>query len=521
MNHTAALVIAASVAAAGQATGADTGLEVQHVATHATGLFDRSASEIAAYHAPSKHIWVVNGAAGLDVLDIADPGKPVKVATHSMDAPTSVAIHGDLVAVAIPAKAGTPGTVRFLSAKDGSRLADVAVGHGPDMCTFVPDGSALLVANEGEPSNDHDAEGSVSIIDLRAGPGGASVRTVGFGELESQRERLVGEGAHLPVPGRTVAQQFEPEYIAIAPDGRSAYVAIQEANAIVAIDVAGARIAWAHGLGLKDFSACGMDPSDRDGVAIRPVPVLGLRQPDTVVCWESGGARWLATSNEGEVRESGGLDEKVRMAKLKLDPARFPDADVLQRPEQLGRLQVSGPACDVNGDGLAERLVAFGGRGITIWKVEGDAIRPAWDSGAEFERAVARRDGMHNRDAREKASEDSRSTSKGPEPEGLALATVGGRTVLLAGLERPGGVLAWDVTDPVSPTLLADFHRFRHDVDPAGAEAGDIAPEGVLVIPADRSPDGTVLVVVCNEVSGTTSLWRIGTPAGSPGGGSR
>jgi hypothetical protein len=518
MHHTAAasLIAAAGLMQAGQPAPSQPPVTFSHVGTHATGTFDRSASEIAAYHPASKRLWVVNGDIGLDVLDISDPASPRKVTEHRMDPPTSVAIHGDVVAVAVPAKGIAPGTVRFLSAIDGKELAAVTVGHGPDMCTFTPDGTMLLVANEGEPSESEDPEGSISIIDLKEGPSRATVRTVAFGGLEPHRARLVGEGAHLPVPGRSVAQQFEPEYVAITPDGKTAIVAIQEANAILAVDLASAEITRVHGLGLKDFGECGMDPSDKDGTSIRPVPVRGLRQPDTVVCWEQGGTLWIATSNEGEVRETGGIDEKKRVSALSLDPKAFPDASTLQRPDQLGRLQVSAPACDADGDGLAERLVGFGGRGITIWTLDDAGLHVKWDSGSEVERAVAARGGMHNRDAREAGSEDARSTSKGPEPEGLALATVDGRRLLVVGLERPGGCIAWDVTDPTKPAMIADFHRFRPDAKPSDPAAGDIAPEGLLVIPADRSPDGSTLLVVCNEVSGTTSIWRIAPRAQDP-----
>lgn len=515
MVPAAALVLVAIAQAAPVAPTAG-GFHLHLLGTHAAGVFDRSASEIAAFHAPTRRLWVVNGAAGIDVIDLSDPSAPRKVATHAMPAPTSVAIHGDTVAVALPSGNATPGMVRFLDL-DGRTLADVAVGHGPDMCAFTPDGRTLVVANEGEPVGDADPEGSVSVVDLRDGPAKATVRTADFRAFEAERARLVGEGAHLPVPGASVAQQSEPEYVAISPDGRHALVTLQESNALARIDLEAARVLSMTGLGLKDFSASGLDASDADGaIDIRPWPVLGLRQPDTVVTWESGGTTWFATSNEGEARETKAFDEVVRVKDLELHPDAFPAAtadprtarDAIAEPKNLGRLQVSRPACDPDGDGKAERIVAFGGRGITVWRLVDGVPAVAWDSGDQVERTVAERmPEAHNGDGRKANSRDARSTSKGPEVEGLALGTVGGRSLLFAGLERSGGVMTWDVTDPAAPVLL-DYVNPRDPAAPPAA-AGDVAPEGLLFIPASTSPSGTPLLVACNELSGTTSIWEV------------
>jgi hypothetical protein len=532
MNHTAlAWVILGTTTAFGTAAGMAKGTStsarsgaagdvppafaLRHLGTHSTGLFDRSASEVAAYHAPSRRLWVVNGTAGVDVIDISDPAKPTKVATHAATEPTSVAIHGDLVAIAEPGEGNAPGRILFRSAADGAALGEVVVGHGPDMCTFTPDGLALLVANEGEPEGDSDAEGTVSVVDLRGGPSKATVRTAGFGAFEPRRAELAAQGVHLPVPGAGLARQFEPEYLAVSPDGTVAFVAIQEANALAVLDLATATVTEVHGLGLKDFSACGLDPNDRDGVRIRPEPVLGLRQPDTVACWSHGGRTFVATSNEGEVREDKATDELRKVSALKLDPRRFPDASIAG-DDRLGRLDASAPACDTDGDGLADRIVAFGGRGVTVWEWAPGSLKMVWDSGSDLERAVAAGKAGHNNDGRKFRSDDRRSASKGPEPEGLATMVVDGRRILAVGLERPGGVVLWDATDPSAPVLMGHFNRFDPAVDPAKdlARAGDIAPEGVLAIDAAAAPGGMPLIVTCNEVSGTTTIWAV-VPAAS------
>ena len=491
---------------------------LRHLGTHATGLHDQSASEIAAYHAPTRSLWVVNGAAGIDVLDIRDPAKPVRIATHAMPAPTSVAVSGDLVAVAVPDERGGLGHVRFLR-PDGTTIAAVEVGHGPDMCTFTPDGSRLVVANEGEMSAEGDPEGSVSIIDLREGPTKALVRTARFDAFDDRHADLMAAGAHLPVPGASVRRQLEPEYVSIAPDGRTAIVGLQEANAVAVIDLDTATARHVHALGLKDFSRSGIDASATDGAsAPRPWPVLALRQPDTVVSWSDGGTTWFAVSEEGEWREGPSFDERTKVAGLELSSELAARCTEIAGPgvnpkdaTALGGLTVSRPASDRDGDGVAERLVAFGGRGVSIWELRGDGIALAWDSGDQVERTVAR-----EAPAVAKAS-DARSPARGPEPEGLAIGEVAGRRLLFCGLERTGGIMAWDVTDPRAPTPLGCVHRRDASVDPRKdlAAAGDLGPEGLLFIPAGASPNGRPMLVACNEVSGTTTLWEVTVPAGA------
>lgn len=489
---------------------------LHHVGTHAAGMHDRSASEIAAYHAPSRTLWVVNGAAGLDVIDIRDPAQPVRTATHAVPAPTSVAVSGDLVAVAVPDEKGGPGHVRFMR-PDGAVIATVQVGHGPDMCTFTRDGSRLVVANEGEMSATGDPDGSVSIIDLREGPLNTSVRTARFDAFDGRRAELEAAGAHLPVPGAAVQRQLEPEYVAITPDGRTAIVGIQEANAVAIIDLDTASARTVHGLGLKDFARSGLDASAKDAKnAPRPWPVLGLRQPDAVVSWSHGGSTWFAVSEEGEWREGASFDERAKVSELVLSPELAERCAAVSGAGNdprdgafLGSLTVSRPASDRDGDGIAERLVAFGGRGVSIWELRADDIALAWDSGDQVERAV----GSTAPDVAK--TSDARSPARGPEPEGLALGEVDGRRLLFCGLERTGGIVTWDVTDPRAPELLGVVHRRDPAVDPKKdlAAAGDLGPEGLLFVPAESSPNGRPLLVACNEVSGTTTLWEVTVPA--------
>jgi DNA-binding beta-propeller fold protein YncE len=257
-----------------------------------TGLFDQGGSEIAAYDPATKRVFGVNlKDQRIDVLDISDPSAPslaltIPVANWGSQA-NSVAVHDGIVAVAVEAFTKTdPGTVAFFSTY-GALLGAVPVGALPDMLTFTPTGTMVLVANEGEPS----------------------IRIFG--------------------PGATVAQDLEPEYIAVSHDSKTAWVTLQENNAIGILDLGDKRVTTLVGLGFKDHSlvANGFDASDRDNHvnAIQTRPVFGMYQPDGIATFESDGRTYLITANEGDVREWPGLPgctEAARVGALLLDRQR-------------------------------------------------------------------------------------------------------------------------------------------------------------------------------------------------------
>lgn len=486
------------------------------VGREASGIWNGSSSEIAAFHAPSRRLFVTDAKRGLRVLDLSDPSKPRQIALHACEGLNSVAIHGDLIAIVRQPEDKTRRGSLDLLTPEGATITSIEVGFGPDMVCFTPDGKRLLVANEGEATRDgaFDPEGSIGVVDLAAGADKPVYRELGFRNFEGDRDTLAQAGLHCVSPKASLAQDLEPEYIAVSPDGTRAFATLQENNAIAVIDLTQGqeRIARLAPLGFKDFLKCGLDASDRDGgIHIKPAPVWGLLQPDTIKCFEHAGELWLATANEGEERDRGDVQEASRLSKLK----HALDAD-LSKDERLGRLNVSALRGDENDDGVLDRIFCFGGRSVSLWKVKADgSIEQAWDSGSEIERRTAElMPASFNMDSEKGGGGDDRSDSRGPEPEGLDVAMVEGRRMLFVGLERSGGVMAWDITDPAAPRFL----QWINPRDPsvrAGPGAGDVAPEGVLFIPAQASPSGAPLVVVCNEVSGTTTIMRI-QPSAAP-----
>lgn len=499
-------------------------LSLQVLGQYRTGVFDEGAAEVVAHDARNQRLFVVNAqAATVDVLDINDPTQPLLIGT--IDASTlgaganSVAVHKDLVAVAIEAEdRQAPGVVAFYDATDLTLIDSVSVGALPDMVTFTPNGRYALVANEGEPSDDYsvDPEGSVSVIDLRHGVQNATVRTAGFGAFNGMEAALRAKGVRIFGPNATAAQDLEPEYITVSGDSRLAWVSLQEANALAVIDVRRAKVVDILPLGTKDHSLPGneLDASDRDGgINLRNWPVRGLYLPDAIDSYGFRGKTFIVSANEGDTRDYDGFSEEARVRDLALDPTAFPNAAELRQTSMLGRLKVTNTAGDTDGDGDYDTLYSFGGRSFSIWDAHGNRV---YDSGSDIEALTALElPDDFNSDNAGNDSFDTRSDDKGPEPEGVTLGQIKGRTYAFIGLERVGGILVYDVTNPYRVRFVDYFNHRDFSVDtqlPDGSTnplAGDLGPEGLTFIPAHASPNGKPLLAMGNEVSGTTTLLQI------------
>lgn len=504
-------------------------LSLEVIGQHQTGLFNEGAAEIVAHDPSNQRIFKVNAAAAsVEVLDINDPTNPTLIDTIDATAlgasANSVAVHEGIVAVAIEAvDAQAPGVVAFYDAADLSLLNSVKVGALPDMVTFTPNGRYVLVANEGEPNAAYtvDPEGSVSIIDLRRGVAKASVRTADFKAFNGMEDELRAQGVRIFGPGASAAQDLEPEYITVSRNSRTAWVSLQEANALAVIDIKRAEVTDILPLGTKDHSLPGneLDASNRDdAINITNWPVKGMYMPDAIDSYTFRGRTYIVTANEGDSRDYGGFSEVSRIANLPLDPVVFPDAAVLQAGENLGRLNATTANGDIDGDGHFEELYSFGTRSFSIWNEQGEQV---FDSGADFEEITARElpdDFNSNND--ENDSFDSRSDDKGPEPEGVALGTILGRTYAFVGLERVGGIMVYDVTNPYEARFVEYINNRDFTVDAQLPDdsvnplVGDLGPEGLDFIPWHQSPNRRPLLVVGNEVSGTTTVFQINP--GSP-----
>jgi 2',3'-cyclic-nucleotide 2'-phosphodiesterase/3'-nucleotidase/5'-nucleotidase len=472
-----------------------------------------SAAEISAYDPISQSLFITNGATNsIDILNISNPKTPSLISNIDLNAygagVNSVAIKNGLVAVAIGSDPKTDlGTVAFFNTSGGF-LNSVTVGALPDMLTFTSDGSRVLVTNEAEPEPvsidpDIDPEGSISIIDLSGGVGSATVNTAGFTGFNLQKAALQAAGVRLfgQNGNATVAEDVEPEYIAISQDNKTAYISLQENNALAVLDIDSATITDILPLGLKNHNTLGLglDASDKDDqINIQNWPIFGMYMPDSIATVEINGQTYILTANEGDDR-----GENERIKDLVLDPTAFPNSAQLQEDENLGRLNVSTVDGDIDGDGDYDVLYSYGGRSFSIWDASGNLV---FDSGDAFEQITASLiPDLFNSEGTS-SSFDSRSDNKGPEPEGLTIGQIGDRFYAFIGLERTGGFMVYDITNPLNPTFVTYTRN-----------EGDFAPEGLLFIPSIDSPSNKSLVVVTNEVSGTTTIYAATTPEPTTG----
>lgn len=493
----------------------DPSLQLSHLGSYATGGGEGTA-EIVVFDGGTQRLFLTNGEDNtVDILDYSDPSNISFISSIDIsaygDGINSVAVQNGIVAAAIEA-AGTAdnGMVAFFDT-DGNFVNAVTVGVLPDMVAFTPDGTKLISANEGEPNDDYtvDPEGSISIIDLGGGVASATVTTLDFTDFNSQQADLVAAGVRIFGPGASVAQDLEPEYITVSDDNTTAYAACQENNALVVVDLAANTIADILPLGTKDWTQEGVtfDASNRtDNIFFANWPVKGFYQPDAIDYFTVGGQDYLITANEGDARDYDGFSEEFRVGdeEIVLDPTAFPDADILKEDALLGRLRITSANGDTDGDGDYDQLYAYGGRSFTIW--DAATGTPIYDSGNDLEQITAADPvfGAIFNTTDDENKFKNRSDDKGPEPEAVLTAEIDGQTYAFLALERIGGVMVYDVTNPVAPVFLQYINT--RTVDQLG---GDLAPEGLAFIPADATTDGKPLLAVSNEVSGTVAMFEL------------
>ncbi|MCH2056944.1 MAG: choice-of-anchor I family protein [Thalassotalea sp.] len=524
------------------------------------------AAEIVQYHKASGWIYAINSsgdAPTVEIMDLAsadadaltadaegvisNTNMPVAI-TLSLSENTSgdansISISDDLNMLAVAMAADDVDANGHIAFYDISGAApifvkNVEVGVLPDMVTFTPDSSKVVVANEGEPSDDYtiDPEGSISIISITNGEVSDTATTLGFSAYNDMQAELEADGMMFPNPsGRTingqlinttVAMDLEPEYVAVSADSSTAFVSLQENNGLAIVDLTSMTLKGVKGLGFKDWSEIVMDASDKDGgLNLRSYDNLyGMYQPDTIATYTWNDATFVVTANEGDGREyffditdeaactaAGGLDydeddgclsyiDESRVEDLNLDPIAF--ADVNNDDDDIGRLKVSIEKGDMDNDGDFDKLYTYGARSFSIWDANGNLV---FDSGDDMERITAAIYGEAFNNDEDVNGGDTRSDAKGPEPEALAIGEINGRKLAFIGLERMGGVMVYDVTNPFSASFV-DYFNNRGVVEDADI-TGDLAPEGMKFIPATDTNEA--MLIIGNEISGSVSVWEI------------
>jgi len=515
-------------------------VHMQRIGRYATGEA-LGGAEIVAFHPPEARLFGVNSGAGqVEVLDLSDPTTPSQdtvldasdalastdLAIDTVGGTNSVDVSNTLVAAAIEADPATDnGAVAFYDPASLELVTAVEVGPLPDKVTFSPDGNYVVVANEGEPG-ESDPAGSVSVVNIADGAENATVTTSTFEQYDGQEAQLRAEGVHIASAGDAPASAstaFEPEYTTVTPDSTTAFVSLQENNAIATIDLASGDITSVDGLGFKDFSLPGneLDTSDVDDISLQSWPIKGMYQPDAIDTYQVGGETFVVTANEGDAK-----DFEVGILKnLSLDPAGFDlsenayvdTVEELKQPTHLGNMEVNEAAmrefADTNGDGAYSDIYAIGGRSFSVWHHTSSGLERVFDSGSKFEQVFARKyPGGHQN-----------TVESGPETESVTLGEIGNQTYAFVGQEKGSGITVYDVTSPggseyIQMVVNRDYGVTEDDLEAAAeanpdtdspARAGDFAPEGLDFVPIEDSPTDMPLLCVGFELSGTIGVFEI------------
>jgi DNA-binding beta-propeller fold protein YncE len=503
-------------------------------------------SEIVAYHAESRSVFITVDTStapssfqrislkNLTSTVLANPitasnleaGGVISVAQHvngsgfTAGGVQTLAINGNLMAIAVQATPKTDlGVVAFyrLDAQgNATYLKKVTVGSLPDGMAFSPDGSKLVIANEGELSVNFatdgiDPVGSISIITIANGIPADSATTLDFSAFNAGANRANELPADVRIgrPGATVAQDMEPEFVTISADNSQAFVTLQENNAVAVVNLTSNRIDRIIPMGYKNhgLAANAIAASDKVSATspfvLKPYANLfGIYMPDGIASFSVNGTNYFITANEGDDRDDflpTGQKETVRVgsSSMVLSSSSFPTATDLKKDAELGRLTVFS-TMGRNSNGQFDKLYTLGGRSFSIYNASTGA--QVFDSGSDLETLA------YSTMASSLLSKDQvlgRLDNKGPEPESVVVGQVNQKTYAFVALERSSAILMYDLTNPAAPKFV---QWLQNTTDLTN---GDISPEGLTFVPASQSPTGQALLVAGHEVSGTVSVWEI------------
>ena len=555
------LGLALQLGTAASAQGVPTGgyengtaaLNLTQIARYSAGQYnvDGGVMEIVAYNQATEWAYAINGqsgklaaiplaglTAGAHVEELTGTEIDVKALVEAEDSTfqygdmTSVAISPDSTTLAAALQAqgsNDAGRVAlFTCEEDGSLTLEALVETGaqPDMVTFAGDG-VVLTADEGEPregygENIADPKGSVTVVDVEA----QESTVVDFSAFDSQRDQLAEDGIVLK-KGSAPSVDLEPEYIAVS--GGKAYVTLQENNAIAVLDIDSQTFEGVYSAGFEDHSTTAIDLDKKDD-AYDPQTyesLLGIRMPDGIAAFTVEGTTYLVTANEGDAREWG--DEDQGTFYLSEDERDFGEEGVTS-PTGAITAENSGLEGKVvffkteDFDGLdPEKDYVFGGRSFTVFQATENGLEEVFTSGDDFEALTAQYVPEYFNASNDNAVLDDRSGKKGPEAESVTVGTVDGKTYAFVALERTGGVMAYDVTDPEAITFVNYVNTRDFGTTVEGSQeyedgeldkwvtGGDVAPEGLLFLDAASSPNGEPMLLAACEVSGTVAVYQLGS----------
>lgn len=488
--------------------------------------FDAGGADAVATDSATARGFVANNAAArVDVFNLTSPLSPslssqINVADAAAGLGltagkiTDVAVRGSFLVVSVAnADLQANGLVAFYDLTTLGIQGSFQVGAGPKSLLFDPTADRLFVANEGAPNSGYniDPEGSVSVIDFRAGVADATVETIDFLDFNSDGSRAaeVPAGLILSGPGASVAQDLEPDQLAISQTGAELYVSLSENNAVAVIEIATLTVESILALGNKDFgeAVAGLDTNNNGSVEILPRPgVVGLYQPAGVAGYRFGSNDFIVTANTGAPRQYSGFNEVVPAEDL--DGFNGPNIDsdnpsifAASSRQEIGALQVSRETGDTDGDGDIDLISAFGGRSFSIWDAQGNLV---YDSGDDFARITA---AFHGADFNDR---DQASVGLGAKAKKVSLITTGAQIYALITLENSGGIMVYNVTSPYGVQFVQYLNNRNFASDPQ-FDTGDVGADEIALFTTST----TAYILVSNRRSGTVRVFELSTTASS------
>ncbi len=491
--------------------------KLKHIGNYSTGFSnkDGGVAEIVKYNKDNGKMYIVNGQLqSIDIVDISTLSangktellleKRIDIATignqnnFSCGDITSIDINTkrQIIAITVQHENYLENGYIVVADYDGNYIEHFEAGNQPDMIVFTPDGNYVLSANEGEPREGYtknevldptlDPKGSVTIINLED----KTTKTADFTKFDSEREKLIDNKVILKKDSLP-SVDLEPEYIAIEDNSKIAYVSLQEANAIATLDIEKGDFTSVKGLGFKDYNQekNALDAIKDGRINIETQNLYGVYMPDGLATINIGGTQYVLTPNEGDAREWGKKPDSYANITSYTFPGTTYKIDSLINSEH---------------DGLeADKVYTLGARSFSIWNA--NTMELVYDSGSDFEKITATKFPEYFNISNDKIEKDARSSKKGPEPEDVKTLKVLDKVYAFIGLERIGGIMMYDITNPSNATFC-DYINTR---DFSGLFNGDSGPEGLCTIEAKDSPTGYPIVLVANEVSGTVSVMQI------------
>ncbi len=435
---------------------------------------------------------------------------------------TSVAISpdGSKVAVAIQAKDYNKQGLVAIYPIDNSddTLGEpklVEVGVQPDMIVFAGN-NTVITADEGEPRMGYgtnsagvvveDPKGSVSIVDINK----MTAKIVYFDKFDSQKDALVKSGV-LFTKGQAPSVDFEPEYIAVTSNGQKAYVSLQENNSLAVLDIINGTFTDVFALGFKDHSIAGNEIY-LDGTPKTYKNLVGAYLPDGISIYENSGKTYILTANEGDAREWSSTvypeghedagDPNQEDTSFFINEKKITIVD--NAGNEINKVVVLDSSVM---EGLPEgKDVMFGGRSFSLFEVADKGVKSVFDSGSQFEDLTSSFYPEWFNSSHDKLKLNDRSTKKGPEPENVTIGKVGNNVYAFIAIERIGGIMAYDITDP-SNVKYSNYINTR-DFEAKNGIGGDSGPEGMAFVPASLSPTGKALLVSAFEITGTMPVYE-------------